>query len=47
MSDRILVLHRGQLTAELSRAQASGDAVLRAAMGAAPAGAAAGNEAAA
>ncbi|MBI3558401.1 MAG: sugar ABC transporter ATP-binding protein [Deltaproteobacteria bacterium] len=33
MSDRIMVLHRGQITAELPRAQATQEKILRAAMG--------------
>jgi ABC-type sugar transport system ATPase subunit len=33
LSDRIVVMHRGQVTAEFSRAQATPDAVLAAAMG--------------
>jgi len=33
MSDRILVMHRGTLTAELSRQEATADAILEAAMG--------------
>jgi len=33
MSDRILVMHRGQVTAELAREQATADRVLEAAMG--------------
>ena len=33
LSDRIVVMHRGKLTAELSRAEASADAILEAAMG--------------
>jgi ABC-type sugar transport system ATPase subunit len=33
MSDRILVMHRGRLTAELARAQATADSVIEAAMG--------------
>lgn len=38
MSDRILVLHRGRLTAEFTRASANPDAILHAAMGGAPPG---------
>jgi ribose transport system ATP-binding protein len=33
LSDRILVMHRGQVTAELTREEASGESILRAAMG--------------
>jgi len=33
MSDRIIVLHRGRLTAEFTRQQATADAILQAAMG--------------
>ena len=33
LSDRVLVMHRGRLTAELSREQATPEAVLAAAMG--------------
>jgi ABC-type sugar transport system ATPase subunit len=33
MSDRILVMHRGKITAQLAREQATADAVLEAAMG--------------
>jgi ribose transport system ATP-binding protein len=33
MSDRIIILHRGQLTAEFTRQQATADAILQAAMG--------------
>ena len=33
MSDRILVLHRGRVTAEFERAEATQDRILRAAMG--------------
>ncbi len=33
LSDRIVVLHRGRLTAEFSRGQASPEAILAAAMG--------------
>ena len=40
MADRVLVLHEGRITAELSRAQANEDSIMRAASGL-PAGAAA------
>jgi len=33
LSDRVIVLHRGRITAELTRAQATPEAVLAAAMG--------------
>ena len=42
LADRVLVLHRGRLAAELPRGAASKDAVLAAAMGHAGAGAAGG-----
>jgi ABC-type sugar transport system ATPase subunit len=33
LSDRVIVLHRGRITAEFTRAQATPEAVLAAAMG--------------
>jgi rhamnose transport system ATP-binding protein len=33
MADRVLVLHEGRITAELSRAEATEDSVMRAATG--------------
>ena len=44
MSDRILVLHEGRLTAEFRRGEADQEAILRAATGTVGAGAEGGND---